>query len=92
MCCYYYYYCSYTRESSCYFDKKCSVCLSYYLLDTFRVDDGDRHDVGTRELVVFRNETMVPGEWHDCDCKNPHETCGDEKIVDDDVLRKVPRI
>lgn len=82
--CYYYYYCSYTRELSCYFDKMCSVCLSYYLLGKIRVDDDGRRDVGTRELAELRSDTTELGGWHDC--KNRRVMCGG--MLDDDALRK----
>lgn len=77
--------------ASCYFDKKCSVCLSYYLLGRIHVDGGDRRGVGTQEPVAFRNGRMAPGGWHDCDCTNRRGMCDDEKIVDDDALHKALR-
>lgn len=57
----YCYYCSYTRESLCYSDKKCLVCSSYYLLDTILYDGDGKHDI---LVPVLRNGMMGLCEWH----------------------------
>lgn len=59
-----YYYCSYTRGLLCYFDKKCSECLSYYLTGTTLADVDGRHGVGTRVLVELRSDMTACDEWH----------------------------
>lgn len=71
------------RESSCYSDKMCLVCLSYYL-GTNHADGGDKHDADIQELVELRIGKMVLDEY---DCRNQHEMCGG-KTVDGGVLRK----
>jgi hypothetical protein len=79
----YYYCCSCTRELLCYFDKMCSVCLSYYLLSSFHVDDDDKRGVGTLELVELRNGRREHGGWHGCKSRQ-----SDDRL-DGDGLRTV---
>lgn len=57
----------------CYFDKKCSVCLSYYLRDT-SLADGDRRGAGIRELAGLRSDMTERGGLRDCTSRR--ETCG----------------
>lgn len=82
-CCYYY-YCSYTREPSCYSDKMCFVCLSYYLMDRTRADGDGRLSCGIRVPVGLRNDRMALGGLHGC--RSRRETCGG--TLDDGELRK----
>lgn len=58
------YYYSYTRGILCYFDKKCSVCLSYYLPDTTLADVDGKRGAGIRELAGLRSDMTEHGGLH----------------------------
>lgn len=70
-----YYYCSYTRGVLCYFDRKCFVCLSYYLPDTTLADADGRHGAGIRELAELRSDMTERDGLHDCTSRRVK--CGD---------------
>lgn len=73
------------RDSSCYSDKRCFVCLSY--LDKSREDDGDRRDI--LELVELRSDKMERDVWHD-DCRSQRAMC--DGMLDGGELRKALHI
>lgn len=59
----------------CYFDKKCSVCLSYYLSDTTLADADGRHGAGIQVLAVLHSDMTERDELHGY--MSRRETCGD---------------